>query len=240
MIVAIGDIHGGLSRLSADIQYMTDTTFVQVGDFGLGFEKPIYEYTQLATINEILVMNNSKMYVIRGNHDNPAFWVKGNGYVFSNIIFVEDNTILNVDGRWCLFAGGAISIDRTHRQQGISYWSTEPYRFDSDRLNANYPWHPQDDVIPDIDIVFAHDVYHPISKFTPSNKFVNDWCRLDTTLRSDLDASQEEMKALFDYVSKINGDRPFMWVHGHYHDSDTMVSDNVTTYSLGIHEMKEV
>lgn len=234
MIIGIGDIHGGLARLSSDVaDGIHGATFVQVGDFGLGFSEPKYEHNQLSILNDILRAEKSYLYVIRGNHDNPAFWINGCGYEFSNIVFVEDNTVLGLDGKQCLFAGGAISIDRTKRLQGVSYWRNEGYEFNEIKLRHEIGSKP-------IDIVFAHDVPHEISKFTPSNEFVNDWCAVDEALREDLKQSQKEICDLYEFVKSINGDHPFSWVHGHYHSHDVRTTDTVKTYSLAIHELKEI
>lgn len=247
MIIAIGDIHGNISEMTNKIKECgTNVNFVQIGDFGLGFHGPTEYFDKLQYLHWELEGTESKLYVIRGNHDNPAFWVPGNGYDFKNIHFVRDNTVIKIDDKICYFAGGAISIDRTSRIQGVSYWKNESYNFFP-------PTYPSEDVSLElIDIVFAHDVYHPISKFDMNSPFVKEWARRDSKLMNDLIESQNQMGELFDYIKGSCGNK-LIWVHGHYHQSHVnymnfeltgdFISDtpsDITTYSLGIDEFKEI
>lgn len=232
MIVAIGDIHGEFKKLTRDIRCIVQDnapiTFVQIGDFGLGFESYKYEYRCLSGINSALVSNDSQLYVIRGNHDDPKYWTDGNRYVLSNIHFVTDDTFLELDGRNCFFAGGALSIDRVYRRPDISYWESEAY------VHTNVP-----SGTPPIDVLFTHDVPHSVSSYTLNSPYVEGFAKLDSTLMADLTESQRQLELLLSSVMATNPSK-LKVVHGHYHESHTTHYDNVTTISLGTFEFKEI
>ena len=64
---------------------------------------------------------NVECYMIRGNHDNPAYF-EGTTFSYKRFIAVPDYTILQACNHSILCVGGAISIDRIYR---INEWNTE-------------------------------------------------------------------------------------------------------------------
>jgi hypothetical protein len=238
MIIAIGDVHGKFDQLITKMEIVleenTNVNFVQVGDFGLGFEQPVRDWNSLNPINELLKKSDSMMYVIRGNHDNPAFWYKGLGFQFSNIKFVTDDTLLLIEDKYCYFAGGTISVDRTRRRQGIDYWSDESYASPQWVLDGY-----NNGEFDRIDILFTHDVYHPCSPYhVNKSEVVKYFADFDEYLIQDLYLSQEEMKILYDDIVKISPN--FTWYHGHYHESHVTNNNEQITHSLSELEFKEV
>ena len=232
MIIAIGDVHGKFDQLIAKMEVVlegnTGVNFVQLGDFGLGFEQPVRDWNKLNPINELLKQFDSTLYVIRGNHDNPAFWDWCCTFHFSNIRFVADDTTLVIEGKVCYFAGGAISVDRTRRRQGIDYWCGETYELKPVRYIEDK-----------IDILFTHDVYHPCSPYTIANSdVVNYFANVDENLIEDLQRSQSVMEYLHRDIIKTNPN--FTWYHGHYHESHVTNNNEQITHSLSELEFKEV
>jgi DNA repair exonuclease SbcCD nuclease subunit len=241
MIVAIGDVHGKfdqlISKMETILEGNTGVNFVQLGDFGLGFEQPVQDWNTLNPINELLKQSDSMMYVIRGNHDNPAFWYRGCGYHFSNIKFVPDDSIVIIEDKRCYFAGGAVSIDRTRRRQGIDYWCGETYYERSRQcLECRCHQYHKGDVI---DLLFTHDVYHPCSPYTIQNsESVKYFADFDEHLIKDLEISQVIMRGLYEDILRTNP--KFTWYHGHYHESHVTNNNEQITHSLSELEFKEV
>lgn len=98
----IGDIHG-LNEEYLDIVNRSEYPTVQIGDYGCGF------------VHNPIGFNNHKIHrFIRGNHDDPsqckaeANWIEDGTF--------EDNMV---------FVGGAGSIDRAWRTQGVDWWPDE-------------------------------------------------------------------------------------------------------------------
>lgn len=229
MIIAIGDVHGKFSKLREILESFDDSVqidFVQLGDFGLGFDGPIKEYRKLKDINYILSSKGHRMWVIRGNHDNPCYWQDGHSFELSNISFVKDGTIMDINGKTCFFSGGAISIDRTNRVKGASYWENES----SSWVEIEKPQR--------IDYVFTHDVYHQCSPFNIYSDRTKYWFERDQTLREDLIKSQKTMEQIYNWLISINHD--FSWYHGHYHESTFTANQEQKTYCISELELKEL
>ena len=76
-VVVCGDIHGDFHTLvyKMCIQYqMTDTLLIVAGDCGFGFDKPAYYEQVYSKDAGRLRKANNWIALIRGNHDNPAYF----------------------------------------------------------------------------------------------------------------------------------------------------------------------
>ena len=101
----IGDVHGkfmGYNNLVQDSE-----SSIQVGDMGVGFNSREDEYLKGMILSQ-------RHRFIRGNHDDPA---KCKGFRSC----IEDGSY--EDG--VFYVGGAWSIDRAYRTEGVSWWRDE-------------------------------------------------------------------------------------------------------------------
>ncbi|MFM7429855.1 MAG: metallophosphoesterase, partial [Flammeovirgaceae bacterium] len=106
MLIFIGDVHGEFYDLIQKLANhdIRNSTLIQVGDFGVGFKSKENEINQLERLNDFLKANKNVMYVIRGNHDDPAYF---DGRVtFSNLILLNDYSLLDVEGNKIFLVGG--------------------------------------------------------------------------------------------------------------------------------------
>jgi len=74
-MVLIGDLHGGYPELLNKIKKykLENTSFIQVGDWGLGFQRRELDIKALVQIDSFLREQANRLYIIRGNHDNKWF-----------------------------------------------------------------------------------------------------------------------------------------------------------------------
>ena len=105
----IGDIHGKIYRYQNYCIGDFAGPTIQVGDFGIGFAGP-YWHDNVAAWQAASPQHR----FIRGNHDDPARCKTMPG-------FIPDGTIQND----VMFIGGAYSIDKAYRHEGISWWADE-------------------------------------------------------------------------------------------------------------------
>jgi UDP-2,3-diacylglucosamine pyrophosphatase LpxH len=207
MLVFIGDVHGEFNELSDKVAntYLKNSSFIQVGDFGLGFKHRENETDHLNALNERLKDANNEMYVIRGNHDNPAYFNNDSGY--SNIEFLKDYSVLRIEDLTILLAGGAVSIDRSSRHIGSSYWVGEEFVYEESLVAMSIK------ELKTIDIVVTHN--SPI-EFHPQdlNNNVMAWSRRDTDLLSDLSKERYRHSMLLNHLigKKL---KPKFWYYGH-------------------------
>ena len=76
-LVICGDIHGEFVPLVYEmcVRYgMRDTLVIVAGDCGFGFEKPGAYDQVFRRIEKRLAQNNCWIAMVRGNHDDPAYF----------------------------------------------------------------------------------------------------------------------------------------------------------------------
>jgi UDP-2,3-diacylglucosamine pyrophosphatase LpxH len=222
----IGDIHGKYRRLNDDIpkDHCRDQTIIQVGDFGIGFRKLTDELHDLSYLNASLAEYNNKLLVIRGNHDNPGFF---NGKIkdihFSNIEFLPDYSVRNVEGKNILFIGGAISVDRFARKEGIDYWKDEVFELDEKLSDFR-----------DIQIVVTHTCPLFANPVGVTGDIVQYYSKHDVTLMSQLLSERIKMSAAYDLIKANNTIQ--QWIYGHFHNSAVLYHEGCKFVLLNCEE----
>lgn len=109
----IGDVHGKFKPYRNLIRNVPFS--IQVGDMGVGFRGYNLDRELVWSTNPPYdAMSEGRHLFIRGNHDNPEV-CKRQKY------WIPDGT--TVDGVFCL--GGAVSIDRAYRTEGLDWWQDE-------------------------------------------------------------------------------------------------------------------
>lgn len=219
-ILFLGDHHGAWNMLFDIIRSknIRDCYIISVGDLGIGFKyKKEYEYEQCKKLNGLFAERNINFYGIRGNHDDP-FYFRGNKRAcLDSFELVEDYSIFEYNSKNIQLIGGAISIDRTGRKAGISYWEDEGVVFNRDKCQK-------------VDILVTHTA--PSHCFPQQfNEMVYGWAREDAYLIEDL----TDERAVMDEIFKIC--KPELHLYGHFHSSWTEIINGCKHKLLNINEI---
>ena len=228
-VFLIGDIHGGFHVIKSNIArgYLNDSTLIQLGDFGLGFNGE--EFREMSSLNKVLAENNVHLIALRGNHDCPDCWE--NNFIrtlfnetFSNIELVPNGKYLEINGKTAICINGGVSIDRKHRKENVSYWKGEEVNID---LLQKYKLTER------VDIVLSHSC--------PQDYFYLDglpnlekWHNNDTDLQLSLNNERAAMKRTFDLC------KPESWFFGHFHDAQKGEFKGCKWRCLDINEIDEL
>lgn len=223
-VYVIGDTHT-LDYVSILEHYkLQDFVLIHVGDSGVGFGRGISDFTHYYNLNLYCQNNNGHILTIRGNHDNPAFFVKGfSGHdAFSNLTYVSDYTYYKINDKVFLFVGGAISIDRQARVERIDYWHNEKFTL-PDNLETLDP----------CDILITHSCP---SIAPPNNGFSNisGWFKNDPTLKEELIKERKDIQTLVDQVN------PSVNLYGHFHNSTSERIEGTWYRCLDINEILDI
>ncbi|MBC9934861.1 metallophosphoesterase [Chitinophaga qingshengii] len=232
-MIIIGDLHGGYPELLSRIKKfkLEDTAFIQVGDWGLGFQPVADDLKTLSQIDTFMRDRGNQLYIIRGNHDNKWFWDNSHSFNLSNVKLVKDYTVLEINRQRVLFVGGGISIDRINRTTGKSYWPDEVVAYDETLLT----YACQDG----IDIVVSHIAPQEAWPYA-YNPLVEHFIVKEMAAGRDLLAELENERQLMSNIyhqAAAAGCKT--WYYGHYHESHTEEKDGITFRCVSIMELYE-
>jgi hypothetical protein len=213
----LGDIHGHWSLIlnhvrrlnNFDLEEQKNICYIQVGDFGIGYNDPQKEMSRLLILNAELANHESDLFIIRGNHDDPEWFIADKKTQYkdqlSNIFFLPDYTVLNIDLENILFVGGAVSIDRNYNKMiGGKYWEDEVVKFDFDFVKG----------LKDIDRMICHTAPDFVEPLT-FNNLVYRYAMNDDLLLGDLTNERQNMGKLVTEV--MNNNRLKSFHYGHFH-----------------------
>lgn len=171
---------------------------IHTGDFG-------YDYASsfILDLEEELARLDLPILFVRGNHDDPEFLdgLEENDLGFkpvtSHIWYIPQGKSWEWNGVRFLGLGGAHSIDRPRRVEGVSWWARETIST-VDAFKAAHQG--------EVDVMITHDC--PAGVAIPGLEKPSGW-----DLR-ELALSQQHRERLYEVVMKV---KPKLLVHGHYH-----------------------
>ena len=234
----LGDTHGYTRIPKLVNKRMGGGVIFHVGDFGIGFTNRVNELRNLKTLNDKLGNLDIKLYVIRGNHDDPKYFKESvkrqdvEDLNLDNVVLLSDHTMVTVtinDVNKNIYCnGGAVSIDRMGRVFDVSYWSDEKFICPDDE---------ELEKIVEVDIIVTHTRPNGVWPYT-YNSLVEHFLMEDSNLDYDLKRESKRMFDMFEVIRK-NNTHDITHYYGHFHNSFTDFVDNIKHVCLDIGEIKE-
>ena len=188
-MIIISDVHGQFDLLRRRMKEMRlkfpNDTMCQIGDMGIGFPKS--QSTDFP--------KHFKFF--RGNHDNPEICRAHPNYL-------GDFGSFDMDGLNAFFVGGAWSIDRHLRKEGVSWWEGEELTIPElnqalDEYIAAKP-----------DIMLTHDGPSPATHYI-LNRFAlqtQAWYKEQSVIPTRTGQALSEM---------FRSHKPKLWIFAHWH-----------------------
>ena len=217
----MGDNHGEYSDMFELIKKhgLKDCHFIHLGDGGEGFLPTKKQLRQFAYLNDFFKARNILYKSIRGNHSDPFYFNSNSKVTMSNFELIEDYSVMEYCNKTIQFIGGAVSIDRTHRCEGMSYWADELVKFDEDKCQK-------------VDMLITHTA--PSWCFPQKfNRMVYDWAAADMSLLKDLTEERSIMDKIFNIC------QPSLHLYGHFHSNWTETVNGCKHKLLDINEIWE-
>ncbi len=229
MIYVLGDIHGKWSSFTKNIletKKYDNSIIIHVGDGGIGFPTVLQKVpTLFVDINSELNSHNITLYNVRGNHDNPIWF--DDKHDLSNLKFVKDNSVLNIEDKNILTIGGATSVDRCQRTKNVSWWENEKITYDIDKIKK----------LENIDYVITHSCpfFCPPYGLTGTVNYWNSMEQMSnkkfkTELLKEISTERNYLDKVYDNLyekNKIKG-----WFYGHMHMNNVTRIDEIEFIAL--------
>ena len=240
-IVICGDIHGEFRELvfRLCVRYgMCDTLLIVAGDCGFGFEKPAYYEQVFGRISSKLSKANNYIAMVRGNHDDPAYFNEQR-VCHKRFRTIPDYGVINVCGHNILCVGGAVSVDRSIRIAEASrsrsalnttYWMNEMPYIDQERMS-----------IITQNILIDTVVTHTAPSFCEliDKAGLSGWAQVDPTLLENCLKERNVMDQIYDFLT-TNNQPVNHWYYGHFHQSWNSSIGGIMFSMLDILEFKEL
>lgn len=214
----VGDTHGRSDTVkskAAMAKALGCNRMIIVGDFGLwpGYHGVKY----LDEVNDAAREYNQQILALPGNHEDYDQWDKwfslaplddhGFAIIRSNVRLTKKIHPFKMDGKRFYVCGGAVSIDRSMRVEGKSWWRNETFSKEDLASVEKYQGPP-------IDYLLTHDC--------------SDFTLFKGRLKPDAD-SQANRQRIDRAISVL---RPRFHFHGHMHERYEWVN----TMSHGLRE----
>jgi predicted phosphodiesterase len=218
-IYIVGDIHGKWDHLFLKIKASEIRNFILigVGDLGVGFLDADKQARQFDYVNSFFGGKGIDFIGIRGNHDDPSYYDGSIDY--SNFKLLPDYTSLTLNGKEFLFVGGAVSIDRKIRKEGVSYWTDEKFILDHSKIKR-------------CDVLVTHSAPTWSGPFDKSG--ISGWCDRDDTLWDECLQERKDHDVL---IKLCGASRHYC---GHFHTSSSVDFDGCISTILDELEVKEI
>lgn len=201
-----GDVHGhyrAYKRLIEDCPVS-----IQVGDMGVGFkywEPHANELRSAANPPYRTMVERGDHRFIRGNHDNPEVCK-------TQSLWIPDGTLVH-DRVFCV--GGAVSIDRAYRTEGLDWWPDEELSTSElDRVVDDF-------VALKPEVVCTHDCPDFVA-----NEYLA-WKNRAKIV--DGSRTRQALDAAYALVER----KPRLWLFGHWHDTCHFVRTGTHFQMLG-------
>jgi len=195
----IGDHHGDWKQLFWFVNRarLENCHLISVGDSGIGFKPKSQQIEDVEDLNNKFKKLDINFMSIRGNHDDPSYYIGDNRICLDNFELIEDYSVYEHNSKLIQFIGGAVSIDRTGRSLGVSYWEDECVIFNKEACQK-------------VDVLVTHTA--PSWCFPQGfNEMVYSWARQDAYLLEDL----TDERAIMDEILKTC--QPSWHLYGHFH-----------------------
>ena len=218
----LGDVHAE-SPLMRDFLNSEEKYCLQLGDFGFIFKYNDWKWNRFLNHFE-KNYPNKMIFTVLGNHENydsiekmPVKDMFGARCrkIRSNVYAVERGEILSVEGLNILCIGGADSIDKAWRQDGISWWAQEKIS-DTDVKKT-----VEKGLTCSFDMVCSHAMpaFFMLQNFTPCFQT----------------GSEFSLEKIYCDIENNGGHIP-LWIGGHVHNSIDMMYNGTLFRSLDIGE----
>ncbi len=208
-----GDIHSEPRAFfralkQADVR---NATIILLGDIGVGFSRKPPEY-YFEPFSRLLREQGNRPCLLRGNHDNPAFWesplreqIEAR---WENVCMLQQGP-LEINGELYFVYPGAVSLDRRLRQEGLNWFHGEQM------VPAT---------LPDLGRPYRGILGHagPLPPGV-SHRGLREHSAEDKALYRDIETEDELMECAIAQLHALNAARGCVdvpsYYHGHFHQS---------------------
>lgn len=208
VLAVAGDWHGNTQWALSAIEYASNhgaDAIIQVGDFGFWTAGKHTEH-YLARVEEMLQDCGVLLYWLDGNHEDHTRRAEFNDPAERPLTtYLPRGTRWEWWGKKWMAVGGAFSIDRYLRKEGVGWWPEELLTDEEVELACSPPH--------GLDVILTHDCPRGVNipGIGPDSKPRGGQDIWPADMLYGAQLHREKMRQIWD------AHQPGLWIHGHYH-----------------------
>lgn len=216
-VLLVGDLHGNADALHQAFLQAKEhgaEAIIQLGDFGYGWSVSDGQCNFANLASELASLCEIRFHFVDGNHENfdllYSLPVDENGHrtVAPGVVHLHRGSKLTIGSTVFLALGGAYSVDKPHRKEGISWWAQESITDDDvERALA----------AGEADVLLTHDIPRGVQDEVATTEYLDRFFGAGTAATAFV--GQDKVRKVFD---ACGAQRLF---HGHLHSSHEFALD---------------
>jgi len=215
-IYFVGDINLQQNKLLTilDIKNIKNSDIIILGNFGIINNSKI-ENNKINKINKKLIIDNNRFYILKGHLDNCHYFKKYKNK-YSNLIFIKNYDILNINNKNILFINDSEDYNRSLK---FTYKRNKPTVFkeiDISYRNINIVVS-----IDNVDFIYPYN-YLNLKPFKKSDKW----------LYNDVKKRREKLTKIYNLIINDRKYNVTHWISSRYNQSKKEIKNNINFIQL--------
>ena len=213
-----------------------NTLIIVSGNCGIGIKSKKYYEDTFAELDKVLAANNSYIFFVRGNNDDPSYF-ENKAIDFEHVKTLPDYSVVALKNYNCLCIGGSVSIDKEwklsqEKQFGIKmFWENEAPIFDEKKL---------DEILNEFNISCVVTSTAPTFVYPGTNSFKRSkWFSNDKTILKEFNKERKTMDKIYEKIMDCDH-KPYLWFYGRFKLGQNSKTNDIMFVSLTQYQTMQI
>lgn len=213
-----------------------NTLIIVSGNCGIGIKSKKYYEDTFAELDKVLAANNSYIFFVRGNNDDPSYF-ENKAIDFEHVKTLPDYSVVALKNYNCLCIGGSVSIDKEwklsqEKQFGIKmFWENEAPIFDEKKL---------DEILNEFNISCVVTSTAPTFVYPGTNSFKRSkWFSNDKTILKEFNKERKTMDKIYENIMDCDH-KPYLWFYGRFKLGQNSKTNDIMFVSLTQYQTMQI
>lgn len=227
-------LKASFSRLS--FNNYDNTLIIVSGNCGIGMKSKKYYEDTFAELDKVLAANNSYIFFVRGNNDDPSYF-ENKAIDFEHVKTLPDYSVVVLKNYNCLCIGGSVSIDKEwklsqEKQFGTKmFWENEAPIFDEKKL---------DEILNEFNISCVVTSTAPTFVYPGTNSFKRSkWFSNDKTILKEFNKERKTIDKIYEKIMDCEH-KPYLWFYGRFKLQQTSKTNDIMFVSLTQYQTMQI
>lgn len=213
-----------------------NTLIIVSGNCGIGMKSKKYYEDTFAELDKVLAANNSYIFFVRGNNDDPSYF-ENKAIDFEHVKTLPDYSVVVLKNYNCLCIGGSVSIDKEwklsqEKQFGTKmFWENEAPIFNEKKL---------DEILNEFKISCVITSTAPTFVYPGTNSFKRSkWFSNDKAILKEFNKERKTMDKIYEKIMDCDH-KPYLWFYGRFKLGQNSKTNDIMFVSLTQYQTMQI